>query len=495
MMLKDAHYRPQYHFTPPANWLNDPNGLVFFQGEYHMFYQYFPGGSHFGLMHWGHAVSTDLVNWRHLPVALHPDEHGSIFSGGVVIDWEDTAGFGREAMVAVFTHDKQNYQSQSLAYSIDGGRSWAKYAHNPVIRPPENQPDFRDPKVFWYGEKGAGHWVMALAVGETIHFYTSPDLIHWNPASAFGQDHGSHPGTWETPDLFELPVEGSAASRWVLTTGVGDGGPAGRSGMQYFIGHFDGERFTPDDPKHTVLWLDHGADYYAAQSWNEEPAGRRLMVGWMSNWQYARAVPTSSWRGSISLVRELCLRQTPKGIRLFQQPIREYAALRRTQSQWTDATITPGRNLLEAFEGSLFEIIAEFELNAEVDSFGFGVRTGVGEQTIIGYEARREKLYLDRSQSGDSSFDPHFAGLHSADLPPAAGAVRMHIFIDRSSVEVFGNDGQVVISDCIFPGAGSLGLKLFTQGGDVLLKRLDLIELMPASITATEKDSLQEKLP
>ena len=257
--------------------MNDPNGLVYYQGEYHLFYQYHPGSSVFGLMHWGHAVSRDLVNWQHLPIALYPDDVGAIFSGSAVIDWNDTAGFGKEAMVAVFTHDKAGRQMQSLAYSTDRGQTWTKYGANPVIEPPKNIKNFRDPKVFWYDEGGgAGHWVMAVAAGDIILFYTSPDLKNWTPSGGFGLGFGSTAGVWETPDLFKLPVDGGPESRWVLTVGLGGGAPAGGTGVQYFIGDFDGKTFTSENPKSTVLWADYGADFYAAQGWNDAPNGRHL---------------------------------------------------------------------------------------------------------------------------------------------------------------------------------------------------------------------------
>ena len=247
--------RPGYHFTPPANWLNDPNGLVYLDGEYHLFYQCHLGDIGWGPMHWGHAVSRDLLNWQHLPVALAPDGNGMIFSGSAVVNTENSAGFGREALVAVFTHHSAQQESQSLAFSLDRGRSWVKYKGNPLLNPPPGTPDFRDPKVFWYGEPGAGQCVMILAVGRQVLFYTSPNLIDWSPSGSFGNGYGSTSGVWETPDLFELPVDGGPDLRWVLTVGVGDGGPAGGSATQYFIGQFDGHVFLSDNPTETVLWM------------------------------------------------------------------------------------------------------------------------------------------------------------------------------------------------------------------------------------------------
>ncbi len=483
MSFEDSHHRPQFHFSAPANWLNDPNGLVYYQGEYHLFYQYHPGSAVWGPMHWGHAVSRDLVNWQHLPVALFPDEHGLIYSGSAVIDWKNTAGFGAEAMVAIFTHHQDGRESQSLAYSADNGRNWSKYAHNPVILPPDQRRDFRDPKVFWYGDSARGHWVMALAAGECVYFYTSPNLIEWTFSSAFGSDEGAHTGVWETPDLFELPVEGGTHTRWVLTAGIGNGGPAGGSGTQYFVGKFDGRAFTSENPKDAVLWMDFGADYYASQSWNDAPKGRRLAVGWMNNWQYARDVPTDPFRGVFSLPRELTLRQTASGPRLFQRPVAEFAALRRSQVHWQDLQVAPGENLLETIQSDTLETYAEFQIDPEAECFGFRVRVGDQEQTTIGYDPRRQKLFLDRSRAGQSDFDGGFARVHAAGMAPADGKIRLHIFVDRSCIEVFGNDGQAALSDTVFPAEDSRRLELFAQGNGIRLNELDLYELAPARFT------------
>jgi fructan beta-fructosidase len=483
MTSPDQQYRPHYHFSPPSNWLNDPNGLVYYQGEYHLFFQYHPESSVWGPMHWGHAVSPDLIHWQHLPIALYPDEHGMIYSGSAVIDWHNTAGFGKEAMVAIFTHHQKGNERQSLAYSTDRGRTWTKYSGNPVILPPGGLSDFRDPKVFWYSENGAGHWVMVLAAYDTIRFYTSPDLLNWQPGGCFEFDQGDDIEILETPDLFELPVEDSSESRWVLTAGVGKGGPGGKSGMLYFIGQFDGKTFTSVNPQDTILWADFGADYYAAQSWSDEPHGRRVMIGWQNNWQYAHIVPTTTWRGIFSIPRQMSLRQTKNGIRLYQAPIVELYSLRGEHAQWRNLTVPHGRNLLAGWKGDSLEIDAEFQVNPETEFFGFQVRVGVGEQTTVAYDVDQEQVILDRSNSGQSSFDNGFARLHSASMAPVDGKIRLQIFVDRSSVEVFGNDGQVVLADSIFPAEQSLGLELFSEGGDIRLNALDIYELRQANFT------------
>jgi fructan beta-fructosidase len=235
LIVASELYRPQYHFSPQANWMNDPNGPVYCDGEYHLFYQYHPESPVWGLMHWGHAVSCDLIHWQHLPIALYPDEHGMIFSGSAVVDWNNAAGFGEKAMIIIFTYNKEHKETQNLAYSTDKGRTWTKYAGNPVIPHPNYLRDFRDPKVFWH----ENHWVMSLAAGDMILFYASPDLKHWEQSGSFGGGYGCTSGVWETPDLFKLPVDNGPETRWVLTVGVGNGGPAGGSGTQYFIGEFN----------------------------------------------------------------------------------------------------------------------------------------------------------------------------------------------------------------------------------------------------------------
>ena len=469
--------RPRYHFTPPQMWLNDPNGLVYLDGEYHLFYQYHPTSTVWGPMHWGHAVSRDLINWQHLPIALYPDEHGMVFSGSAVVDKQNTAGFGSDAIVSIFTHHQDDHQSQSLAYSNDLGRTWTKYPANPVLKAEANSRDFRDPKVFWH----EGHWVMALAVGLKILFFSSPDLRNWEQTGSFGNGYGATSGVWETPDLFKLTVKDSEDSRWVLSVSVGDGGPAGGSGTQYFIGEFDGRTFISENPKESILWADFGADYYAPQSWNDEPNGRRLMIGWMNNWSYARLIPASEWRGAFNLIRELSLKQTDSGIRMFQRPFAEIRSLRAAAYHWGEEIIRPGTNILADIRGTALEILSEFEIGEVVDLFGIRVRVGTGEQTIIGYHPKTRKLFVDRSQSGTVDFYDGFAAVHSAELYPINNLIKLHIFVDRSSVEVFANDGLVTFAECIFPAEGSQGLELFSEGGTLKLCSLDIFELNPAA--------------
>lgn len=479
----DEAYRPQYHFSPPEKWLNDPNGMVYYEGEYHLFYQCYPEDTVWGPMHWGHAVSTDLVNWQHLPIALAPDELGYIYSGSAVIDWHNTAGFGKEAMVAAYTYfDPTNaHQSQAIAFSTDKGRTWNKFVGNPVIPTPPNVGNFRDPKVLWYDDgNGNGHWVMVLAAGNAVLFYTSPNLKDWELSGSFGYGYSATSGVWETPDLFKLLVDDGPETRWVLAAGIGDNAPAGGSGEQYFIGNFDGETFASENYKETVLWADFGADFYAAQSWSDVPKNRRIWLAWMNNWHYATTIPTSTWRGSMTIPRELGLTETDEGIQLVQTAVSELTHLRSIQYTWQDLTINNTTLPLSMMRGETLEIVAELEAPVAADSLGIRVRVGDSEATTIGYKPKQQTLYVDRSRAGQADFNDTFASNHVTQLKPDNGLIRLHIFVDRSSIELFANNGLVVFSEKIFPKGESVGVELFAEGTAVTFHNLDIYELNAA---------------
>lgn len=495
-MALDEPYRPQFHFTPPAQWMNDPNGLVYYEGEYHLFYQHNPADTVWGPMHWGHAVSKDLVNWQHLPIALYPDDNGTIFSGSAVIDWQNTAGFGAEAMVAIFTQDNGSRQMQSLAYSTDKGRSWTKYEGNPVIKPPNNIKNFRDPKVFWYKDvDGGGHWVMAVSAGSIVLFYTSPDLKYWQSTGGFGLTQGATCGVWETPDLFELPVAGTDETRWVLAVAIGRCAPAGGSGIQYFVGDFDGQVFSNENDEDLELWADWGADFYAPQTWNDAPGSRRIWAAWMNNWNYAQDIPTSSWRGALTLPRELSLVETAEGIRLRQDAIAELESLRDEHWSWSNETVnSDSPNLLDEIQGEKLEIVAEIQAPSPptADRFGFHLRTSAGQETAVGYVTKARTLFVDRSQSGAVDFNPSFNGIHTAPLSAVDGTIRLHLFVDRSSIEVFANDGLVSFTEQIFPAADSLGVDLFVEGGHITLNSLEIYSLDPIKIYQVQRTGENE---
>ncbi|WP_019537290.1 glycoside hydrolase family 32 protein [Paenibacillus ginsengihumi] len=481
------NYRGKYHFSPRRNWMNDPNGLVYFAGEYHLFYQHYPHGTTWGPMHWGHAVSKDLVRWEELDIALAPDENGTIFSGSAVVDWRNTTGFfaAEPGLVAIFTHHlerpgKPPLQTQSLAYSKDKGRTWTKYEGNPVLAHDE-LVDFRDPKVFWH--ENTGRWIMILACGQTVCLYHSPDLKTWTFGSEFGRGVGFHGGVWECPDLFPLAVDGDASRlKWVMLVSVGDA-PAYKEGSrtQYFIGDFDGVTFTPDQASPPVRWLDYGRDNYAAVSWSDIPAedGRRLLVGWMSNWKYANLTPTEDFRGAATLPRELTLETRGGEAVLVQRPARELArarvpllALGRTACAAADAA-------LRSLQLDSCELVAEA---ASDRSFAFKVRAGEGQETLIGFDAAAGEVYVDRTRSGQHAFHEHFRGVHAAKLQVIGDAVRLHIWVDRSSVEVFAGEGEAVITDLIFPDAGSTGMGLIADQEDFELISLTVHQLEPSAM-------------
>ena len=320
---KETLWRPVYHFAPQWGWMNDPNGMVYKDGEYHLFYQYNPYGSRWGNMNWGHAISRDLVSWEHMPVAISPDGLGTIFSGSAVVDKDNTAGFGANAIVAFYTQASAR-QMQSIAYSTDNGRTFKKYAGNPVLT--GEVADFRDPKVSWH--EGTHKWILTLAVGQEIRFYSSPNLKDWTYESNFGEGQGNHGGVWECPDLFELPVAGTSQKKWVLIVNINPGGPFGGSATQYFVGSFDGHKFVNESPKATK-WMDFGKDHYATVTWSNAPQNRVIALAWMSNWQYANEVPTMQYRSSNSVPRDLRLFVKDGETYLQSAPSPELLALRK----------------------------------------------------------------------------------------------------------------------------------------------------------------------
>ena len=467
--------RPGYHYTPPSGWMNDPNGLVTFGGEYHLFYQHlFPS-------HWGHAVSTDFLRWTDLPIALAPDERGFIASGSAVVDEHDTSGFfgGEPGLVAIFTHWRDDAQEQSIAYSADNGRTWTKYAGNPVVPNPGIR-DFRDPKVFWH--ELTQQWVMLIAVRDRVHFYNSTNLRDWTFASEFGATQGSHNGVWECPDLIELPVDDApGVKKWTLHISVN--APHGPT-MQYFVGSFDGVRFANDNVAETVLWTDAGADFYAAVTWANltDDDDRRVWIGWLNNWTYAKQIPTRPWQGMMSIPRQLGLKQTAAGTRLIQKPIDELVRLRRSEQIWSNEPLAPGDDLLAGVRGKHLEIIAEIDVR-NAAAIGFKVRKKMEESVAVRYNAVSASISIDRSDDRNSSFSERFSAVHYATLAqgsaPYAGSntLKMHIFLDECSIEVFVDDGETVISDLIFADPDGEEIELFAHDGTAFVKNLVVYQL------------------
>jgi len=487
-------HRPQFHFSPPTMWMNDPNGMVFYEGEYHLFYQYYPDDTVWGPMHWGHAVSPDLVHWQHLPIALYPDELGYIFSGSAVVDWKNSSGFGVDGvppLVAIFTyHNPQlaaaggrDHEYQGIAWSNDRGRSWTKYAGNPVLPNAQKLQDFRDPKVFWH--VASQQWVMALSATDHVQFWASSDLKNWRHLSDFGQQWGAHGGVWECPDLVEMKVHGSEESRWVLILNLNPGGPQGGSGTQYFVGDFDGTRFTLDPAfAHSLLeegaiWLDAGRDNYAGVTWSDVPAedGRKLFIGWMGNWAYAQQVPTAPWRSAMTLPRELQLHRTLRGLRVYSLPVSELRSLRSASAPIGSRTIPADavQMLDVGFSVSQSEIVLEFALpESEPFEVGIELRNDLGEWYRFGYDSGGNRFYSDRTASGDFAFSEQFAGVHRAERISASPTLRLHLFVDAASIEAFADGGANVLTDTFFPtrpfnamGIYSVHQPLHLQQGEV----------------------------
>lgn len=474
-------YRPDFHFSPTHGWMNDPNGLVFFEGEYHLFYQYYPYGMTWGPVHWGHAVSYDLIKWEHLPIALIPDELGAIFSGSAVIDKNNTTGFfdKNPGLVAIYTNSpndpgKHNrFQTQSIAYSTDHGRTWIKYEGNPVIHNPGIK-DFRDPKVLWYQPEEK--WVMILACGDRLKFYASKDLKTWDYLSDFGEEEGCHKHVWECPDLFELLIDDEDAnSKWVLKVDLYDGAVAGGSGGQYFIGHFDGTRFTNDE-KHNYHWIDYGMDFYASQSWftDMETEKRRLWLGWMSNWKYADKTPTDDFRSIMTLPRELKLKHTNNGLRLFQQPVKELDKYKKEKYFIHDNTINPNSPIIIETNKNTYELSAEFE-NIE-DEITIDLQKKDETNVLINYNKKSNKLFINRKNSGMIHFHEDFPREFEAELLPHP-SIKIQIIADNCSLEIFANDGEAVITNLIFPYEQGSIIKISVPEGSAMIKTLKLYEL------------------
>ncbi|MCD5322130.1 MULTISPECIES: glycoside hydrolase family 32 protein [Pontibacillus] len=473
----DEPWRPQFHYTPAENWMNDPNGMVYYKGKYHLFYQHNPKGDQFGHMSWGHAVSEDLVHWKELDVAMTPDENGMIFSGSVVVDDDNTSGLFPEdegGLIAYYTN-AGDVQDQRLAYSTDEGKTWTKYEEgNPVV-PNPGIKDFRDPVVMWHEE--TEKWVMLLVAGDKVMFYESENLVDWSYSSEFGAEHGAHGGVWETPELFELAVDGDSDNKkWVLQVDMNPGSIAGGSGSQYFIGDFDGKEFKLDPDQTETKWTDYGKDFYATQAFNN--MDRVVWIAWMSNWQYAADIPTSPWRGAMSIPREVSLTTNDRGeMLLTQQPIEELQNLRGEKLMEMENRTLNGTMAMPEFDQSSYEIVATFRVD-EANEFGFKVAEGEGEETIVGYDDRNNYLFTDRNNSGKTDFHPEFGGVYRAPMEAMNGyTIKLHIYVDESSVEVFGNNGQKVLTNQIFPTEGSDGLSIYSYGGTVKIESLEVYDM------------------
>ena len=460
-------FRPQYHFSPPEKWMNDPNGLLYNQGVYHLFYQYYPEDIVWGPMHWGHATSTDMLHWENKPIALYPDKNGLIFSGSAVIDENNTSGLGtaeNPPLVAIFTyHDMEkekaggsDYQTQGIAYSLDNGEGFTMYEGNPVL-PNSEFKDFRDPKVFW--DKKTSQWVMALVAGDHLRLYRSDNLLEWTYMSRFGAMQGAHGGVWECPDLFELQVEGTDESKWVLLISINPGAPNGGSGTQYFVGDYDGTTFTSDQKE--AEWLDWGTDNYAGVTYNNTPDSERLFIGWMSNWAYARDTPTEVWRSAMTLPRTLSLSKTNDTYQLLNYPIAGIDALLVEETTTSFTIPAEGSESIGLENGNQGEIT----FNTATRDLMITFKNEQGEQLVLEMESAEKLCILDRSESGVVDFQETFAGSQQMPLDNLPeGEVEVRIFLDASSIEVFINKGQYVMTSQIFPTNSYSDLEIKNMG-------------------------------
>ncbi len=456
-------HRPQFHFSTLSGNLADPNGLIYYEDEYHLFHQ--KNGM------WAHAISPDLVHWEHMDIALEHDELGQALSGSAVVDWNDSSGLfdGESGLVAIYTNTTGG-EAQSIAYSNDNGRTWERYEGNPVIENPGIK-DFRDPKVFWHEE--TEKWVMIVSTDKSVTFYNSDDLIDWEYQSQFGDGHGTHVAVWECPDLFRLPVDGDEDNqRWVMHVSVGDNEETNGSTAQYFVGEFDGTQFIHEQDPELVSITDAGQDFYAAQSFSgmQEEDGRRVWLGWMANWRYPYQSPTDPWMGSMSIPRELSLKESNDGhIQLMQQPIEELETLRETELS-LDPFEVEGTYDVD-FDGTNYE----FRLKAtweDLEELGIRLRMGEeDEQTIVGVQPEEEKVFLDRSLAGleqltDRNGEPFTFGAKFEEAYEAdQKEIEIHGFVDESSVEMFINDGETVFTNLIYTTPTNHGLQLYTKGG------------------------------
>ena len=461
---EEERYRPNVHFTPAQNWMNDPNGMFHYKGKFHLFFQYNPNSNVWGPMHWGHATSEDGLHWEEHPIALYPDENGTIFSGSAVVDHHNTSGFGTEEnppIVAVFTyhnHEKEKageieYETQGIAYSLDEGMTWTKYEGNPVI-PNPGIKDFRDPKVFWL--EAQKKWVMVLAAGQEVQFFESLNLKEWTKLSSFGVGIGNHQGVWECPDLVLLPVEGTETYKWVLLVSVNPGGPNGGSATQYFVGDFDGKQFSVDatfanqmEQEHS-FWVDFGRDNYAGVTYNniETKEGGRLFQGWMSNWQYANQVPTTIWRSAMTLLRKMTLISQGGRYRLKTTPYLSNSQV--AQKAIEDLELTrEKKTLLTHGQVSLSATFLTFEW--EGADFELNFSNTEQDELKMGFQATNNSFYVDRMKAGKHDFSEQFAS-HISTAPRLSDSpiLKTTLVVDKTSVEVFFDDGQTVFTEIFF---------------------------------------------
>ena len=475
-MTNKEMFRPVYHHTPVYGWMNDPNGMFYKDGVYHLYFQYNPYGSVWGNMHWGHSTSTDLMHWKFEGCAIVPDAWGAIFSGSCVVDHENTAGFGKEAVVAFYTSAKStpwgDIQMQSMAYSLDNGKTFTKYEGNPILT--SSEKDFRDPKVFWYAP--GKHWVMILAVGQHMEIYSSVNLKEWKKESEFGAMQGAHGGVWECPDLVEIPVEGTREKKWVLICNLNPGGPFGGSAAQYFVGSFDGKKFVNESPTQTK-WMDWGKDNYATVTWNNAPDGRCIALGWMSNWQYANNVPTRQYRSANTLARDLTLYREGQELYLKSTPSVEVKKARGKKVSIPSFRVSEKHEIVNLFEDNQGAYEVEILIqNAGASKIAFCLLNDKGEKVSMYYDLNRKQFVMDRSESGTVDFSKDFPAVTVAPVN-VDKELTLRLFVDRSSIEAFGEDGKFVMTNLVFPSQPYVKMCFEADKNGYAVKTLNVYKL------------------
>lgn len=424
-MKNREQYRPVYHHTPAYGWMNDPNGMFYKDGVWNLYFQHNPYGSQWENMTWGHSTSTDLVHWKFQGDPVQPDALGTVFSGSAVVDKENTSGFGKGAVIALYTSAGEN-QTQSMVYSTDNGKTFTKYEGNPVIT--SNVPDFRDPHMFW--NEDIKKWNMILAAGQHMEIYTSDNLKDWKLESSFGETYGNHGGVWECPDLMKMKVRGTDKEKWMLICNINPGGPFGGSATQYFIGDFDGHKFTCESKPEVTKWMDYGKDHYATVTFDNAPEGRRVAIAWMSNWQYANQVPTLQYRSGNSI---------PRDLGLFEYKGETYCSVVPSPEMTAARSKKATKSLSESCE-----MVVNLKGNATIT-----LSNDNGEKVVMLYDAKAETFSMDRTKSGKVDFSKDFAAVTKA---PTYGKIsQLRIFIDKSSIEALDADGKMSMTNLVFP--------------------------------------------
>ena len=424
-MQNREQYRPIYHHTPAYGWMNDPNGMFYKDGVWNLYFQHNPYGSQWENMTWGHSTSTDLVHWKYEGDAVEPDALGTVFSGSAVVDMENTSGFGKGAVIALYTSAGES-QTQSLVYSTDNGKTFHKFEGNPIIT--SNVPDFRDPHVFW--NEDIKKWNMIMAVGQHMEIYSSDNLKDWKYESSFGEKYGNHGGVWECPDLMKMKVRGTDKEKWMLICNINPGGPFGGSATQYFVGDFDGHKFTCDSKPEVTKWMDYGKDHYATVSFDNAPNGRRVAIAWMSNWQYANQVPTQQYRSGNSI---------PRDLGLFEYKGETYCSVVPSPEMTAARSKKAGKKLTASCE-----MVVNLKGNATIT-----LSNDKGEKVVMNYDAKAETFSMDRTKSGKMDFSKDFAAVTKA---PTYGKIsQLRIFIDKSSIEALDADGKMAMTNLVFP--------------------------------------------